>query len=343
MDNFTNISESQNGGSTTVSISDAEWYVCRYRTLTQDILKLETLEDPNLTIFLPVAKKFAPDEKQNCRNSRPVLPGFIFVKGSLANIKECWQLCRYHIMHTKTDAPRPITISDAEMKPFIRIASMLANAPDLIYSEEFDQSERNIVEFTEEGETKFAFIETRQGVKGGTLIVPVQQDKIAQAIYSKKVLDDFKLPPRALCYKISSDGIRFYIRHIAHGNTYDHDYINTANKRASTALQKYERGESIDPKTAAQLQECLLRYRNAITDKIKFQSKIVLLLYKCSAILQLHDECQVFKKRIDEEIVPRYAEYVESVRKDKRPATQKNFDKFIKTYEHTRAIEEASC
>lgn len=343
MDNFTNISESQNGGTTTVSISDAEWYVCRYRTLTQDILKLETLENPNLTIFLPVAKKFAPEEKQNCRNSRPVIPGFIFVKGSLANIKACRQLRKYPIMHSKTDVPRPITIGDAEMKSFIRIASMLANDPDLIYSEEFDQAERNIVEFTEEGETKFAFIETCQGVNGGNLIVPIRQDRIAQAIYSNRVLDNFKLHPRTLCYRISSDGIRFNIRHIAHGNTYDLDYINTANKRASVALQKYERGESTDFRTAEQLRECLLRYRNAVTDKIKFQSKIVLLLYKCSVILQLQDECQVLKKKLDDEIIPRYAEYVESVRKDKRPSTQKNFDKFIKTYEYTRAIEEASC
>lgn len=342
MDNFTYISKSQNGGNTIDATNDAEWYVCRYRTLTQEILKLETAKKSNLNIFLPVAKELSPNEKQNCRNSRPVIPGFIFIRGSINDIKNDCDLCHYPIMHTNGDIPRPISISKKEMKEFIRIASMLAKNPELIYSEEFEQSSRNIVEFVEDGEeTKFAFIETLQGVNGGNLIVPIRQDEIAKAIYLKKNLNEFKLRPHTLCYKISAAETMFSVRHIAHGNKYDLDYINTANKKASIALQHFEKGEVIDENTKGKMREYLHRYRNAVTDSIKFQAKIYLMLYKCSTVLQLKEESQQLKERIESFILPEYDKYVKSVRKDKRPTTLKNLERFKQTFENTKAIEES--
>lgn len=342
MDDITNITKSQNGDNAPVATREAEWYVCRYRTLTQEILKLETLEKSNLTIFLPVAKKFNNDEKQNCRNSRPVVPGFIFVKGNINDIRNDFDLGRYRIMHTSGEFPHPISIPQKEMEPFIRIASLLANNPVLIYSEEFDPSSRNIVEFVDDDEeTKYAYLETLQGVNGGNLIVPIRQDEIAKAIFLKIDLKDFKLRPHTLCYKIPAAGTQFSIRHIAHANKYDLDFVNTANKKVSFALQHFEKGEETDEKTANKLREYFHRYRNAVTDSIKFQAKICLMLYKCSTVLQLKEESRQLRERIETLILPEYEQYVSRVRKDKRPATKKNLDRFKQTFERTKAIEES--
>lgn len=342
MDNFTNITKSQIGDNRLVATSDAEWYVCRYKTLTNEILNLETIEKQNLSIFLPIKKDFSNGEKQNCRNSRPVVSGFIFVKGTIADIQNDRDLCRYPIMYTKGAFHRPILIPQKEMEAFIKIVSILAENPILIYSDEFKQSSHNIVEFVDDGdETKYAFLETLQGVSGGNLIVPIQQDEIAKAIYLKNDLNGFNLRPHTLCYKISAAEIPFSIRHITHGNKYDLDYINTANKKVSIALQHYKKGEEIDEKTVGKIREYLHRYRNAESDNIKFQAKICLLLYKCSTVLQLKEDNQLIKAKIGNLIIPQYEQYVMSVRKDKRPTTQKNLERFKQTFENTKAIEES--
>lgn len=339
MTNSTNISQSHSEGKKPVfQTKHDEWYVCRYRMLTQDILEIEKLKKPNLTIFLPIAKRYTTDTPQNCRNSRPVIPGFIFVKGALADIRNDLDLSRYHVMYTHSEFSRPVTVRDSEMEDFMKIATILAENNDLIYSEEFDQSTHNIVVFKEEGESKHAYIETMQGVTGGNLIVPIRQEALAKAFYLNEDLDDFKLPPRSLCYKISAAQIPFSVLHIATGNKYDLDYINTANKRTSKVLQQFASGETIDDKAIDKIREYFCRYRNAKTENIKFQARIVLMLYKCSIILQLKDESQRLKERMETIILPAYKLYVDSVRKDKRPRTLKNYELFQQTFASTRAI-----
>lgn len=339
MTNSTNISQPHLEDSKPVSQEKHNgWYVCRYRMLTQDILELEKLKKPHLTIFLPIAQRRTTDTPQNCRNSRPVIPGFIFVKGTLADIRNDFDLGRYHIMYTHSEFSRPVIIRDNEMEDFMKIASILADNNDLIYSEEFEPTTRNIVEFNEEGESKYAYIETRQGVSGGNLIIPVRQETLAKAIYLNEDLDTFRLPPRSLCYKISTERTPFSILHIAAGNKYDLDYINTASKRTSRVLQQFASGDTVEDKAIGKIREYFTRYRHASTENIKFQARIVLMLYKCSIILGLKDESQRLKDKMETIILPAYKLYVDSVRKDKRARTIKKHEQFLQTFEHAKAI-----
>lgn len=322
---------------------DMKWYVYRYRTFSNEIKKLSTFSDGDVKVFMPIVEENKASKAQNGKSNRPVLPGFFFVYASRSYLQKSEKFKQYPALKSYCDQPRHIFIKEEDMNAFLHIAAVLAENPVLVYSEEFDQQAYNIVTFTDSfQEQRFAFLETSQGMKGGFLIVPIHQEEMEKAIYGHKELDKFQLPPGSLCYKQPVSQSMFNIIHIAGSNKHDLDYISDANKIVSDALQHFSTGKAIEEKTLLKLKEYIRRYRKASTKSIKFQAKIFLMLYKCSIILKLAEESCQFKKEIEESIIPAYKRYVEGVRKDNRPTTQKGLDKFMLAFEKVQQIEAAT-
>lgn len=322
---------------------EMRWYVYRYRTFSNEIKKLSSFSDGDVKVFMPIVEEDKASKAQNGKSSRPVLPGFFFVYASRNYLQQSEEFKRYPALKSYCDQPKHIFIKEKEMNAFLHIADVLAENPVLVYSEEFDQHAYNIVAFTDSfQERRFAFLETSQGMKGGFLIVPIHQEEMEKIIYGYKDLEEFQLPKGSLCYKLPASQSMFNIIHIAGSNKHDLDYISDANKIVSDALQHFSTGKAIEEKTIQKLKEYIRRYRKATTKSIKFQAKIFLMLYKCSIILEQTEESCHFKKEIEDNIIPAYKHYVEGVRKDNRPTTQKGLDKFMLAFDKVQQIEAAT-
>lgn len=319
------------------------WYVYRYRTFSNEIKKLSTFSDGDVKVFMPLIEGNKTSKIQKGKSSRPLLPGFFFVYASRTYLQKSEEFKRYPALKSHGELPKHIFIPENDMNAFLHIAAVLTEDPVLVYSEDFDQRAYDIVEFTDTfHERQFAFLETSQGMKGGFLIVPIHQEEMEKAIYGHVEWGDFQLPQGSLCYKQPASQCMFNIIHIAGSNKYDLDYVNAANKTVSDALQHFSSGKAIEEKTLQKLREYIQRYRKASTQSIKFKAKIYLMLYKSSIVLQQAEESRHFRTEIEETIIPSYKHYVESVRKDNRPTTQKALDRYLQAFEKAQHIEAAT-
>lgn len=317
------------------------WYVCRYRVFTKEIRHLETLDADDVKVYLPIVKPSADTKRQLSKSNRPVLPGFVFVRCALARLEKDYRFVHCPVLRTRGVPSRPVYISDVRMCDFQKVAAILAENPPLVYAEEFDFKSLNIVEFRDIlGDARFAFLETSQGSKGGTLLVPIQQDELERAFYAHADLDALELPPHALCYKVAAEGDGFAIRHIVRSSKYDLEFVGTALKRSTQALRRLSAGEDLRKRDAAMFQMYLNRYRQAATSSPKFQARIALLLFVCSTVLQHEDESRHFQSKIEGEIMEAYELYVEGVRKDNRPTARKAYEKFVQSYDEATALAE---
>lgn len=318
--------------------SEALWYVCRYRNLTNDIRHLKVDEDEDIEFFFPMIEANKGSEAQKKRSNRPVLSGFIFVKGQLETIKRSPSFSRFYLMRTHGETPRYITITEGDMQPFMQVAAILSENPELIYTEEFDQSTYNIVEFGDEN-PQFAFLETSQGKRGGTLIVPFRQEDFLRWKFAGYSNPNFVLPKGVLCYKIPTDQVPFRVIRICQGNKYDLDYVNAASKVATAAILSHTHGIPVPQKTRIRLREFLYRYTDACTANIKLQTKINITRYQCCIVLRQTDACKRLQMVLHDNLL-HYSQYVEGVTKVHRQKTKATFDTIKNSYDQLNTLAE---
>lgn len=316
------------------------WFVFRYRRLTKEVLELQKLNEPDLKVYLPMVKTHGQSLEQMLRSNRAVVPGIVFVRTSLARIQRGVSLPHCVLMRTHSVPSMPVVVPDGAMRDFQKTASILADNPPVVYSEAFDSKRLNVVTFVDAaGDTRLAFLETSQGMKGGTLIVPIHQEELEKAVYTKPIqTDDIELSPRSLCYKVAVPQEGYSVRRIVRSSKYDLENVAKGIKIAMEALRLIDEGGVIDAGVMSRLEVYLKRYRLAETSVVKFQARIVLMLYMCSIVLRLNEDINYFRTQIEGRIMDDYRHYVDNVRKDNRPTALKKFDSFVETFAKVRTM-----
>lgn len=310
-----------------------KWYVCRYRVLSNEIRALETFREDGIEVYFPfVEQKVTVQGKQVRARKRPLLPGFIFVHTSLKTLTTHPMFSGFSKMKTHGEPSEYVTVHEADMKEFQWVAQGFQQL-ELAPFDDKNELTYDIVEIKhDDGHTRMAYLETAQGKKGGTFIIPLSQEIIAEAFQNKETAANFRLQKGALCYRESAVHQRFQIKRIAAEGNYHVKYIAALEKVSIAALELYAAGKTVPDKDMRRIRDYWFRYNGVTVPAVKFQARIYAVLYRCSIILGKESNVARTRKIIRYEILPAYKRYVDSVSKHHRATAVENFRKYVEDF-----------
>jgi transcription antitermination factor NusG len=104
-----------------------QWYVLiAFKKEVQAALDLEAAHHPSLEHFIPMYYRVTGTDARRVRKKCPLMPNYVFLRGTLADVYHYKQSHPYlHFkMDDAADAQRYLTVPDAQMHTFMRVARM---------------------------------------------------------------------------------------------------------------------------------------------------------------------------------------------------------------------------
>lgn len=355
----------------------ARWFVCRYGRLTDGLRRIADEGAEGFEVVLPFYMRRELKRRSVKEELRPILPGYVFVKGHHDRILAHEVLGALRILRNRSDH-WPLTLSDQQMSRIVRFAEDFRNSAGLdnddLRLEDAADIDRQMDDYVEILEGQFAgcrgYFKTRERCKTGTFYFDLDAgrsrttetaDAAASCTGSGEEVDALGsgeevdalgtgekanvLGPQTMAgaivpaMDVSSERVK--IIRFAPANGHSRDYIGKAYKRAARILEMARGTDDGIADTARKaVRGWIVRYSDvAVEDSVHRKANLWRLLLVCHAVLGNRMQYDRLYSMIHDRLFPAYERFANGRRsKKEREAARKAFHKYRNTIEHVHFL-----
>lgn len=288
------------------------WYIFRYKVLNKRTK--EYFQKDSDRIFFPYrsVRKVQEGTGKVEFVEQPMVPGYIFVnaklKDAIALGKEVdlnpWKK-RLEEIDTTVTAITPserkaleekqyYSIKDDVMRQFIRAVDISDKDVKILDANSIDLEKDDFVEIIAGQYAGYkGYLKSVNGSNGGLVIVPLEDDD-SQVLKTNCILS----------YGIIANSSEVAILSFAKGSRRATDLLNHASSVVDTIMEDYVTGRIITVQQTSRLMGYAKRFGKVELERPIQRERLALLLYRIYTILELSDESEAIRSKIETEILP---------------------------------------
>lgn len=299
------------------NVVKGEWYIGKYQRLTEDLKRISDGSNvpQGFDVFFPFYMKPTRRGKTIKEEYVPILPGYIFVKGSHCRILSHPAFSNLFLLSRRSDHT-PITIRECQMKVIQNFASMFQKEQQLLLDNLHLETEA-VVTFEDND-----YVEMLEGPLRGLRGLLRMQERSKQATFyyvlepsqvSEDASQDQAEPQQVPEFhdgadvQFAFDVTRDQVKVIRFGTNNGHarDFIGKAYHKA-LALLKSKNGKRLSEAERKAVMGYVVRYGEVETEGLRQKAHLCRMLYACHAVLGNVAICQRILTHIEKEIYNEY-------------------------------------
>lgn len=286
------------------SSEDIQWYVYRYHVMSNKLK--EQIKSFPLDTFLPYRYvKVINAKGKTDYQEQPVIPTYLFVRGSLKDVIEKGKELQFapmrkHMAVGEIWNQDYVTVSDKDMHLFQQATELFRHDINFYDASVIDLEKDDRVIFLD-GILKGTqgYLKSEQGRDGGVVVVPLNQnDSESNLFYSVTV-------------KPESLGVIQFAR----GNQHFLDKHKSIRKVVDEAMTAYCQGESISPKQRERMLSYVFRFSQLKPNTDIQRANHLMLLYRIYTILELFIQRDEIGQKIQDKVLQSFGDRVEAKEK----------------------------
>lgn len=301
---------------------DTLWYVYRYHVMSKKLK--EQINSFPLETFLPYRYvKVRTAKGETDYQEQPVIPTYIFVRGTITDVIEKGKELHFAPMHKHMAKGEIwnqdyITVPDSDMHLLQQATEFFRHDITFYDASVIDLEKDDCVIFLD-GPLKNTrgYLKSEQGKDGGLVVVPVNQDGTDSDLY----------------YSVTVKPESLGVTQFARGNQHFLDKHKSARKVVDEAMAAYRQGESITPKQRERMLSYVFRYSQLKPNTDIQRASHLMLLYRIYTIFELYSQRDEIGQKIQEKVLPSFGNRQEAL--DKYLAQKAEADSAAQTRKKT--------
>lgn len=290
--------------------SSLRWYVLRYKNLTTSVR--DYLRRASVEVFLPVShvRKTTRRGASPKYVESPLIRGYVFVCCSLDKALEVSRDTELPLWRRRSSSADGesilheedfyVTISDADMRPFIQAVDLKAQDIEFFDADYIDvEQDDEVLVIDGEFRGTRGYLKTVKGKGGGIVIVPLRSDD------GKDV---------NLCYPLELPACQIGITAFAPGNRHSVDSLRNARIHVDAAYEAYVGGEELTTGQRERLLSYSLRYGQLRLATDIQRANLQMLLLRIFTVLELDTQRDSVLRVIEEQILPAFDRRIATAR-----------------------------